>query len=69
MLVSMETPVAGARSFLTLALAALVIGFGTAFWTFLLRIGIAFFHNLFFLGQRSLFYDVRVHTPPSPLGL
>jgi CIC family chloride channel protein len=68
MQVSMEMPDGGYRSFFILTLLAAVIGAGAAFWTFLLRISIAFFHNLFFLGQLSFFYDVRVHTPPSPLG-
>jgi CIC family chloride channel protein len=29
---------------------------------------IAFFHNLFFLGRLSFFYDANVHTPASPWG-
>jgi H+/Cl- antiporter ClcA len=29
---------------------------------------IAFFHNLFFLGRLSFFYDANIHTPASPWG-
>ena len=29
---------------------------------------IGFFHNLFFLGKLSVFYEASVHTPPSPWG-
>jgi CIC family chloride channel protein len=67
MLVSMETPYIP-PSFLRLTIAAGLIGIGAAFWTFLLRISIAFFHNLLFLGDLSFVYDAKIHTPPSPLG-
>jgi CIC family chloride channel protein len=30
---------------------------------------IAFFHNLFFFGKFSMFYDANVHTPISPWGI
>jgi CIC family chloride channel protein len=30
---------------------------------------IAFFHNLFFFGKFSMFYDANVHTPASPWGI
>jgi CIC family chloride channel protein len=30
---------------------------------------IAFFHNLFFFGKFSVFYDANVHTPVSPRGI
>jgi chloride channel protein, CIC family len=49
-------------------LLAMVIGLVGGFGAFLFRGMIAFFHNLFFLGKLSFFYDSSVHTPPSPWG-
>jgi len=45
-------------------LTGLVAGVGAVVF----RALIAFFHNLFFLGQLSLVYDTSVHTPAGPWG-
>ena len=46
-------------------LVGVVAGLGAVFFRGL----IAFFHNLFFLGKFSVFYDANVHTPSSPWGV
>ena len=45
-------------------LVGLIAGFGAVFFRGL----IGFFHNLFFLGTFSVFYDANQHTPPGPWG-
>ncbi len=47
---------------------SMVIGVVAAFGAVFFRGLIAFFHNLLFLGELSVFYDANVHTPPSPWG-
>ena len=49
-------------------LLAIVIGLVGGCGAVVFRGMIAFFHNLFFLGKISCFYDANVHTPPSPWG-
>ncbi len=71
-----ETPAAGPakpsrkRALPPLAfwLLAVVIGLVGGLGAVVFRGMIAFFHNLFFLGQVSFFYEANVHTPPSPWG-
>jgi CIC family chloride channel protein len=45
-------------------LVGLIAGLGAVVFRGL----IAFFHNLFFLGRLSIFYDANIHTPASPWG-
>ncbi len=45
-------------------LVGLIAGFGAVFFRGL----IGFFHNLFFLGTFSVFYDANQHTPTGPWG-
>ncbi len=47
---------------------SLVIGAVGALGAVVFRGLIAFFHNLLFLGQISVYYDANVHTPESPWG-
>ncbi len=47
---------------------SIAIGIVGALGAIVFRGLIAFFHNLFFLGQWSLEYDANIHTPPSPWG-
>jgi chloride channel protein, CIC family len=47
---------------------ALIVGIVAGFGAVVFRGMIAFFHNLFFLGKISLFYEANVHTPASPWG-
>ncbi len=49
-------------------LLAVVIGLVGGLGAVVFRAMIAVFHNLFFLGKFSLFYEANVHTPPSPWG-
>jgi CIC family chloride channel protein len=51
-----------------LGLLAVLVGLAAGLGAILFRGLIAFFHNLLFLGQVSLAYDARAHTPPSPWG-
>ena len=51
-----------------LSLFATIIGVVTGLGAIALRYLIALFHNLFFLGKFSFFYDANVPTPPSPFG-
>ena len=54
----------------TLALSglALIVGIVAGLGAIVFRWLIAFFHNLFLLGEFSITYDATVHTPPSPWG-
>jgi CIC family chloride channel protein len=54
---------------LGLSLIAIVVGVVTGFGSILFRGLIGFVHNLFFLGQFSVFYDANVYTPASPWGV
>lgn len=45
-------------------LVGIIGGFGAV----LFRMLIAFFHNLFFLGEFSLIYEANMHTSPNPWG-
>ena len=49
-------------------LLAVVIGLVGGCGAVVFRGMIALFHNLFFLGKFSVFYDSSVHTPPGPWG-
>ncbi len=49
-------------------LLSVVIGLVGGCGAVVFRGMIAFFHNLFFLGQISFFYEANIHTPPSPWG-
>ncbi|HEX4667937.1 MAG TPA: hypothetical protein VH207_15200, partial [Chthoniobacterales bacterium] len=49
-------------------LLAIVIGLVAGCGAVVFRGMIGFFHNLFFLGKISVFYDASVHTPPGPWG-
>ena len=59
-----KVPLSPLRFWLLSAVIGLVAGCGAVVF----RGMIAFFHNLFFLGKLSVFYDASVHTPPSPWG-
>jgi CIC family chloride channel protein len=56
------------RGLLSLSLIAIAVGVITGFGSILFRGLIGFIHNLFFLGQFSVFYDANVHTLASPWG-
>lgn len=49
-------------------LLAVVIGLVGGCGAVVFRGMIAFFHNAFFLGKISFFYEANVHTPPGPWG-
>lgn len=49
-------------------LCSLIVGVIGALGAVVFRGLIAFFHNLLFLGQWSVFYDTNAHTPASPWG-
>jgi chloride channel protein, CIC family len=49
-------------------LLAVVVGIVSGLGAALFRGLIALFHNFFFLGQLSIFYDANAHTPASPWG-
>ena len=53
------------RFYILILLVGVVAGLGAIFFREL----IAFFHNLFFYGQFSLFYDVLQHAKPSRFGM
>ncbi len=59
-----KVPLSPLRFWLLSILIGLVGGCGAVVF----RGMIGFFHNLFFLGKLSVFYDASVHTPPSPWG-
>ncbi len=50
-------------------LLAVVIGLVGGCGAVVFRGMIGFFHNLFFLGKFSVFYEANIHTPPSPWGI
>jgi CIC family chloride channel protein len=47
---------------------SILVGFVAGLGAVAFRGLIAFFHNLFFLGQLSVAYDANIHTPLSPWG-
>ena len=47
---------------------AVVVGIVSGLGAAVFRGLIALFHNLFFLGRLSIFYDANAHTPPGPWG-
>jgi CIC family chloride channel protein len=49
-------------------LLAIVVGLVAGCGAVVFRGMIAFFHNLFFLGKVSFFYEANIHTAPSPWG-
>lgn len=51
-----------------IALLSLSIGVVAGLGAVVFRGLIAFFHNLFFLGRLSIFYDANLHTPSNPWG-
>jgi len=52
----------------TFSLLAIAVGVVAGLGAVFFRGLIALFHNLFFLGKLSVFYDATRHTPESPLG-
>ena len=62
--------VPGRRRLGTLTLSILSVGLGVVagIGAFAFRALIGLFHNLFFLGRLSWFYDSNQHTPPGPWG-
>jgi CIC family chloride channel protein len=50
------------------ALLSVLIGIAAGLGAVVFRGLIALFHNMFFLGKLSVFYDANVHTAPSPWG-
>ncbi len=59
-----KRPLSPWRFWLLAVLIGLVGGCGAVVF----RGMIALFHNLFFLGKLSVFYEANVHTPPGPWG-
>ncbi len=57
-------PLHPAKFSLIAVLVGLIGGFGAVAFRGL----IAFFHNLFFLGKLSVYFEANFHTPPSPWG-
>jgi hypothetical protein len=53
---------------LVLALVSILVGAVAGLGAVLLRLSIAFFHNLLFLGKLSLQYDASLYSPASPWG-
>ena len=53
---------------LTILLLSLIIGVISGLGAVLFRALIALFHNIFFFGKLSAFYDANIHTPASPWG-
>ncbi|HJV65003.1 MAG TPA: chloride channel protein [Geomonas sp.] len=53
---------------LRLYLLALLIGAVASLGALFFRVLIGLFHNAFFLGQLSPYYDASIHTPASPWG-
>jgi CIC family chloride channel protein len=51
-----------------IAFLSLSIGVVAGLGAVVFRGLIAFFHNLFFLGRLSIFYDANLHTPSNPWG-
>ena len=47
---------------------ALIVGLASGIGAVVFRGMIAFFHNLFFLGKPSIYYNANVYTPSSPWG-
>jgi CIC family chloride channel protein len=62
--VKRSRPIGPFRLWLLAVLVGIVSGLGAAAFRGL----IALFHNLFFLGKLSIFYDANAHTPASPWG-
>jgi CIC family chloride channel protein len=54
---------------LILYLISVFIGIVAGLGAVVFRWMIAFFHNLFFLGKTSVFYDANIHAAVSPLGI
>jgi CIC family chloride channel protein len=50
-------------------ISAVLIGVVAGVGALLFRLLLGFFHNLFFLGKFSVFYDANLHTAPSPFGI
>jgi CIC family chloride channel protein len=65
---STEAGKSGPLGPVSLGLLAIVVGTAAGLGAVVFRVLIAFFHNLLFLGEVSLTYDARVHTPASPWG-
>ncbi len=53
----------------SLSVIAVAVGVVTGAGAVAFRALIGFIHNVFFLGQFSIFYDANVYTPPSPWGV
>jgi CIC family chloride channel protein len=53
---------------LLFGIVSLIVGIIAGMGAVVFRAMIAVFHNLFFLGKFSLFYDANTHTPASPWG-
>ena len=58
-----------ALNFFFFLLIAVLVGLVAGLGAFVFRALIAFFHNLFFLGQFSFAYDANLHTAPAPWGV